>query len=144
MTAELAIVNRLKADSGVAALVGSRVYQLILPQKPTLPCVRVQHISRIQDGHLRGGSETCWGRIQVDAIANEYDSVHPDGLGTVNLLTAAIRDALAFKSFVAQESPRFDICLIKPINEGPDLIAEDELHQVKTPMDFEVYWREDV
>ncbi len=142
MTASEAIVDRLKADIAVAAIVDTRVYQLVLPQHPRLPAVRVQNISRIQTGHLRGGSESCWGRVQVDAIANEYDAQNPDGLGTVHELAVAIRRALAFKAFVANASPAFEITLIQPVNEGPDLLIEAELHQVKTPLDFEVYWRE--
>lgn len=143
MTADLALIDRLKADVAVAAIVGTRVYRLILPQHPTLPAIRVQRISRITEGHLRGGSANCWGTYQVDAIANEYDSANPDGLGTLDNLTAAIRESLAFKAFVAQESPLFEVSLVKPVNEGPDLKIVDELNQVKTPMDFEVYWRED-
>ena len=57
MTVEGAIVSRLKADSAVSAIVGSRVYRLKLPQQPTLPAIRLQRVSRVEyEVSLRGRS----------------------------------------------------------------------------------------
>ena len=42
---EEVIVSKLKAHSGLAALVGAWVYPAPLPQRPTLPAVTYQRIS---------------------------------------------------------------------------------------------------
>ena len=54
MTISDAVCHRLRDDAGVNAFVASRVYQLKLPQQPTLPAIRVQLISEPSVYHLRG------------------------------------------------------------------------------------------
>ena len=141
MTPETAIVARLKSDPMVAALVSTRVYRLKLPQQPTLPAVRVQRISQVEHPyHLRGRAKRFRSRIQIDACANEYDSLNPDALGTEETLMLAIDEALAGKAFDAVGSPAsIRIYLIEQANAGEEYDGE-EIRQVKGTHDYIVIW----
>lgn len=141
MELETAIVERLKADNAVAALVSTRVYRLKLPQQPTLPAVRVQRISRVEDqAHLRGRSGLFRTRIQIDAIANEIDALNPDPLGTEETLSKAIDDALVAKAFDdAGSPPSIRVWLICQANAIEEYDA-NELRQVKGSQDYFVTW----
>lgn len=96
MSPEEAVVARLLAIPAVTAIVGTRVWLVMLPQSPVTPCIRVQQISQIDDGqNLRGGGGSRgWARVQVDAVTdveapgNAYttgrqltDAIHGDGRG---------------------------------------------------------------
>lgn len=94
MTISEAVCGRLKADAAVIALVGPRVYQLKLPQQPTLPAVRVQLVAEPSDPHLRGERRWWQADVQVDAYANEFDPAHPDPYATVSLVADAVDLAL--------------------------------------------------
>lgn len=139
MEVETAIVERLKADSAVAALVGTRVYRLKLPQQPTLPAVRVQRISKVEhDGHLRGRANCFRSRVQVDAFASEYDQINPDPLGTQESLMKAIDDALVFKAFDSSDNT-IRVWLIEQANATEEY-EPNELRQVKGPQDYFITW----
>jgi hypothetical protein len=87
VSVEEAIVARLQA----AGIAGGRVYQLQLPQRPTLPAVRVQLISEPTFDHLRGGLRLKRARVQTDAYV---DQVGADPYATVRGLAEAIDAAL--------------------------------------------------
>jgi hypothetical protein len=95
---EEAVRLRLLDLPAVTAIVGTRIYLVMLPQSVTTPCVRVQQISQIDEGqNLRGGGGSRgWARVQVDAIVgmndagNAYttartltEAMHGDGRGDV-------------------------------------------------------------
>lgn len=66
----------------IAALVGTRIYPLRLPQKPTLPAIVLQRISGVRFGaHLRGPAAIGRPRFQVDSWAQTYDAA--TSLGTL-------------------------------------------------------------
>jgi hypothetical protein len=100
VTVEAAIADHLAADAGVTALVAQRVYQLILPQKPTLPAVRVQLVDDVEGYHLRGGSELKRARVQTDAYAVSYT--------VATQVAAAIHTALSGRIF-SVGSPAFEV-----------------------------------
>jgi hypothetical protein len=141
MTVEGAIVSRLKADSAVSAIVGSRVYRLKLPQQPTLPAIRVQRVSRVEyEGHLRGRSGRFRSRIQIDAFASEYDSQNPDPLGTQDALMTAIDNAIVGKAFDSGDSPpTIQVWVVLSANAYEEYEA-GELRQVRGPQDYFVTW----
>ena len=141
MEVETAIRDRLAADAAVSAIVGTRVYRLKLPQNPTLPAVRVQRISRVEyEGHLRGRAARFRSRVQVDALANEYDSNNPDPLGTQESLMRAIDDALVAQAFDSGDSPpSIRVWLICQANAMEEYDA-NELRQVKGSQDYFVIW----
>lgn len=73
-----AIHARLKAHTGTAALVESRIYPLRLPQGPTYPAIRYQVISTPRT-HLMGdtadASIQAHARVQVDCYDETYAGV---------------------------------------------------------------------
>lgn len=69
MTAVGVVRTRLLAISAVTAIVGQRVYALILPENATFPAIRVQRISQLEPMHFRGPVSMFSARVQVDAIA---------------------------------------------------------------------------
>lgn len=91
MTAEEAVVDKLLATAAVTALVSQRVHQLILPQHPTYPAIRVQLIDEPEEYQLRGTSQPTYSRVQVDA----YERVGAvDAYLTATTIAAAVNDAL--------------------------------------------------
>ena len=54
---EVGLYAFLAADSGLSALVGTRIYPLLLPQEPTLPAVVYQRISTNPLGHSNDGPD---------------------------------------------------------------------------------------
>lgn len=89
MSAVAGVIARLESVAAVTALVSTRIYLGVLPQKPTLPAIRVQRISENEFMHLRGTSAVYRTRVQVEAISNASDAagqalavdaaVHGDG-----------------------------------------------------------------
>ena len=89
MTPAAAVKARLLSLSAVTTLVVSRIYVELLPQKPTLPAIRLHGIDEIEDAHLRGAMAIRTARVQVDAIAMSLetatevsDAAHGDGAGS--------------------------------------------------------------
>jgi hypothetical protein len=75
VTPEGAVVARIMADSGVSALVGTRVYLGVLPQKlATWPAIVVQAIDDPQTKHLRGPNALTMARVQVDCYSSELQT----------------------------------------------------------------------
>jgi hypothetical protein len=66
-----------------------------LPQRPTLPAIRVQLIAEPSRYHLRGVVNAWEGLVQVDAYANEFDAAFPDPYAQVEQLATAIDGALS-------------------------------------------------
>lgn len=63
------LYGRLAGDSGVAALVGTRVYPMMLPQTPTLPALSYQRVSSTEQN---GTTTLRTTRYQVDCWAESY------------------------------------------------------------------------
>lgn len=86
MSAESSLRAALLAAPAVSALVGTRVYPMLLPQSPTLPAIVYQRISSVPD-HLLG--EQSWRapcRVQLSLWASTYDAMRA--------LTIAVEAAL--------------------------------------------------
>lgn len=141
MTCEVAILDRLKSQSAVTTLVGTRVYQLKLPQHPTYPAVRVQLISEPASLHMRGPENLHRSLIQVDAFANEIDATNADPYGTVTRLADAIDTALHGAAFPSTDSPpSLQVLMIKRENRIP-LYEAEELRVVRISQDYYVWWK---
>jgi len=95
MTITDAVCRWLLEASAVAALVGTRVYQLKLPQQPTLPAIRVQLIAEPARYHLRGVVNAWEALVQVDAYAHEFDPAFPDPYDRVQQVATAIDRVLS-------------------------------------------------
>lgn len=132
MSVESAVIARLKATSAVTALVSTRIYLLKLPQRPTLPAIRVQLISDPQNKHLRGPDRATRARIQVDAYQAE---TAVDPYGSVEDISEAVNDALVFAGFTVagvqvQSAERVDRRAMR---------EADELNLVRMLQDFQVW-----
>lgn len=92
-TATTALVFHLRADPGVAALAGTRIYQALLPQSPTYPAAVLTTVSEPQSYQLRGLAGLTGTRVQADSYA--------PGKTEVDGLAAAIDLALSGRRFSA-------------------------------------------
>lgn len=75
MAIESDLVAVLTGDAGIAALVGQRVYPLVLPQNPTLPAIVYQEVQ----GTARAGADGDMGqresRFLVSWWASSFSAV---------------------------------------------------------------------
>lgn len=88
---EAAVRGILAADSGVLALVGSRVHAGPLPQGGAYPAVNMYLITHDPDNHLNGPGNLPHERIQINAWGSTYAAA--DGL------IKAVDNAINAKSF---------------------------------------------
>lgn len=140
MTVTEAVCERLKACAPVTALVSQRVWKDVLPQKPTLPAVRVQRISQIEPMHQRGPVGLNVARVQVDSVATtksaaeEIDAaVNGDGLGSY---------ASGLRNWIGSVgSPGFEIVAVLPAGVR-DAYTDAEFRQWRVMRDFMVHYRE--
>lgn len=73
MTLEAGIYAHLIADSGVAALVATRIYPLLVPQDATLPALAYQRISGPRDHAHTGATGLAFARMQLTYVAASYN-----------------------------------------------------------------------
>jgi hypothetical protein len=64
---EEALFSYLSTYAGLAALVGTRIYPILLPQNPTLPAVTYQMISGIDDHCISEDPDNTEARFQFTA-----------------------------------------------------------------------------
>lgn len=118
---EASIFTALTGASGVSAIVGSRVYPLVIPQGAALPAVTYTRISGPLEMSLSGGAGLESVRVQIDAWATSYAAVKD----LAAELRSAMLSATAFQ--VASVSDR-------------DLF-EDETSVFRVSTDFTVWHR---
>lgn len=89
---EQVVADYLETVTAITAVVGTRIYQLKLPQNATFPAIRVQLVSDDLDYHLRGELNLNSARLQVDAYGKEDPSPDPYRRVTdlADLITAAL------------------------------------------------------
>ncbi len=149
MTIEEVICARLLAISPVTNLVGQRVYLQVLPQRGTLPAIRVQEIGEISTGdHHRGVTNLRRTRIQVDVYAavssgaDHYTSAAAiadaiDG----NWLTGSPPNGLSGWRGMAGGSPAtVEVLYIERVDRRAEFEGE-ELQEQRIRQDFMVHWR---
>lgn len=148
MTIEQAIVERLQSLAAVTAIAGTRVHMMKLPQRPTLPAVRVQQVGEIVPYHLRGVGAFLRTRIQVDAYADEASG--GDAYETASNLAQAIDgDGLGdsatglsgFTGDVGGSPPELFIAGMFRDTRRP-MYEPGELRLVRIQQDYFVHWRE--
>lgn len=133
MSVEEAIADRIAADAGVSALVGTRVWQLKFPQNPAMPAVLVQQISEPQDTHLRGAMSQTVARVQVDCYGRDTGT---DPYNAVSDVAAAVNAAL-----VGQPPFTVDdryVQMVRRLSRRA-MFEGDELRFVRISQDFEVF-----
>lgn len=112
MRAEKVVVDLLKADAGVTALVGSRIHPGRLPQNTAFPAISYELVSgtEVPSVNAQAGGVLVRSRVQVNVLAKTYaetKSVHE-----------AVRKALQFK--------RGDFGTVHVVSITRDGIGSDE------------------
>jgi len=105
----LAVITRLKGDTFVAAVVGTRIYRKKLPASPTFPAITVDRVDKVRDddtstgryAHARvqctawastsGGPEEDLADLIADSLHRCKNSILT--AGTSNVYIVSIRDA---------------------------------------------------
>lgn len=82
---EAAVIAHLKAASGVAALIGTRVYSVLAKPNAERPYLINQVISSTDDHHSAGPGLTIR-RIQIDAWGDTYEQVKPLGEAVIAVM----------------------------------------------------------
>ena len=136
MTPAAAVKARLLSLNAVTTLVVSRIYVELLKQHPTLPAIRVQGITEIEDAHLRGAMAIRTARVQVDSIAMSLeeatavsDAAHGDGAGS---------GLSGWQGLLG--SPAQEVMAILPAGKRVDYEG-DELRQWRVSRDYFVTMR---
>lgn len=142
MNIATAIRERLLDLAPLTALVSTRVYVDELPQKPTLPAVRVQRISDVREMHLRGRSVSV-ARVQVDSVAlgkASADAVDTavDGDGRGSSATGL----LGWFGALGGSPAVIDVLSILPIDARDTVERVDEHFEYMVSREYRVTWRE--
>jgi len=138
MSPEIAIARRLAATAAVNAIAGTRVYQLKLPQAPTLPAIRVQLVTDVPGHHLRGPDGLLRSRVQVDAYVAESG----DAYTTADGLAKAVDGALDGKTFDVSDgsSPEDRVTVAAALRvDRRTLYEAEELRLVRIQQDYVVW-----
>jgi uncharacterized protein DUF3168 len=147
VTAELVAATRILSIAAVVAAVGDRVYVQKVPQKPTLPYIRVQRISGVRDQQLKGPDGLTISRVQVDAVGTDA-GVEP--YPSVADLAAAIRgdglgpNASGLWGWIGTAGGSPDAARVFNVqfaDEGVDYEG-DEFRTIRMRQDFLLHWRE--
>jgi hypothetical protein len=124
------IYSKLTGYAGLAALVGTRVYPIQLPQRPTLPAVTYQRISTLPI-HTRDNAHASLERprFQFDCWGSSYAGARA--------VAQEMRNALA--TFPQASNPRVDVALMQ--NEIDDY--EPDIGRWRVILDAFI-WHEEV
>jgi len=94
VSAQTDLVARLKADPGVTALIGTRVYPFPAPVNADLPLIVYSLVIGVYENILDGGSSHVANRVQINCWDNSYKTVQDladaveaavDGYGYIQL-----------------------------------------------------------
>jgi hypothetical protein len=138
-TVEVAVRRFLASQPTVTALVGQRIYQLILPQNPTLPAIRLQVISEPPNYHLRGKVDATRTRIQVDAYGSTtlVAGSTTDPYTVVNNVADAVDDVLVGNSGFTIDTVKVTAAF--RVTRRAFFEAE-ELRVIRVSQDFDVWF----
>ena len=120
---EIVLLRTLREDAGLSALVGNKVFALVIPQATKLPCITFQRIGGMPANTLSGHSGLEEIDLQIDVWARDYDEA--------KAIAKAVRAAMP------PSGPRFSAHLI----EDQDLY-EDGTNYFRVNMEFKVWFLE--
>ena len=120
---EIVLLRTLREDAGLSALVGNKVFALVIPQGTKLPCITFQRIGGMPANTLSGHSGLEEIDLQIDVWARDYDEA--------KAIAKAVRAAMP------PSGPRFSAHLI----EDQDLY-EDGTYYFRVNMEFKVWFLE--
>lgn len=73
---QTALVNRLLADTGVAAIVGTKIKWGKVPQNTARPYIQLIVVSDPRPQHLKGYDGSRTARVQADCYGTTYAQAH--------------------------------------------------------------------
>ena len=120
---EIVLLRTLREDAGLSALVGNKVFALVIPQGTKLPCITFQRIGGMPANTLSGHSGLEEIDLQIDVWARDYDEA--------KAIAKAVRFAMP------PSGQRFSAHLI----EDQDLY-EDGTNYFRVNMEFKVWFLE--
>lgn len=120
---EIVLLRTLREDAGLSALVGSKVFALVIPQGTKLPCITFQRIGGMPANTLSGHSGLEEIDLQINVWARDYDEA--------KAIAKAVRFAMP------PSGPQFGAHLI----EDQDLY-EDGTNYFRVNMEFKVWFLE--
>ena len=120
---EIVLLRTLREDAGLSALVGNKVFALVIPQGTKLPCITFQPLGGRPANTLSGASGLEEIYLQIDVWARDYDEA--------KAIAKAVRSAMP------PSGPRFSAHLI----EDQDLY-EDGTNYFRVSMEFKVWFLE--
>ena len=120
---EIDLLRTLREDAGLSALVGNKVFALVIPQGTKLPCITFQRIGGMPANTLSGHSGLEEIDLQIDVWARDYDEA--------KAIAKAVRAAMP------PSGPLFSAHLI----EDQDLY-EDGTNYFRVNMEFKVWFLE--
>ena len=120
---EIVLLRTLREDAGLSAMVGNKVFALVIPQGTKLPCITFQRIGGMPANTLSGHSGLEEIDLQIDVWARDYDEA--------KAIAKAVRAAMP------PSGPRFSAHLI----EDQDLY-EDGTNYFRVNMEFKVWFLE--
>ena len=95
-TIEEVVFSRLTTFAGLAALIGTRAYPLVIPVDVTLPAIAYQTISSDPQKSHDGFTGLTMTRVQITTVANDY--------ATAKQVDQQVRAAFNAVSFIALAS----------------------------------------
>lgn len=147
---EEAVWERLRQIPELTALVGDRIYMLILRQHTQLPAVRVHLIDDVPAFHLRGPIGTFPSRVQIDGYTQFRSGV--DAYAEAVAIGDAIdgdwtpgspeppRGLSGWRGEIGGSPPTMYVGAALPIDRSVTFDAE-ELQQVRMRFDYIVWWK---
>ena len=120
---EIVLLRTLREDAGLSALVGNKVFALVIPQGTKLPCITFQRIGGMPANTLSGHSGLEEIDLQIDVWARDYDDA--------KAIAKAVRSAMP------PSGPQFGAHL----SEDQDLY-EDGTNYFRVSMEFKVWFLE--
>ena len=126
---DVAMDTRLKAVAGLTALVGQRIYPILLPHNATFPAVTHQQISGPRVTRLNSDPGVVEGRWQVDS----WGETHMSAL----LVAAQVRAALKRYRGTNDTTEILDVYLDEESQDYDEAVKRYFVTQ-----DYKVWWRE--
>jgi hypothetical protein len=135
MSIELAIKSILENDGGVASLVSTRIYPVVISRSVTRPALTYQQLSARRDRPADKDNHDVRGNWQITCWAETYTELRP----LVNVVRVAMDGSKGSYGGTHVES-----CLL---SDESDLAAinpdNDELLFYGKQLVFDIWWHED-
>jgi hypothetical protein len=151
MTISDAIKARLLDITPVVALVGQRVYELVLPQNERRASVRYHVFGKLIERHMKGPVNQFAQRCRVDSYVPIEGSIDPIAeareLGEAVLGDGLGREATGFAGWsgVIEDSGSpsgpIHILNVEVLDDGEPMFEEDEQKRIRLRQEYRVHWR---